>query len=198
MSTLFFYLLHDSKALARVTVEIRETFGGKEEIMLASKLSSCRFLQACIDETLRLNPALSLVLPRNVKEGGIVIDGESFGEGIVVGTSIYAMHRNPEYFDEPNMFRPQRWMDQDREGLEQLRDAYFPFGIGPRFCVGWRLACAQLKIALARTLYDYDMRLAPDAPCCKSVPEERCTERSFGAYIGLSVSGPLAQFRRRA
>jgi cytochrome P450 len=108
MSTLFFYLLHYPDALRRATTEIRTSFETEDDIVMGPKLASCCFLQACIDETLRLNPVLSLVLPREVKSGGTIIDGEFFKEGSVVGTSIYAMHRNEEFFPEPNVFRPER------------------------------------------------------------------------------------------
>lgn len=147
---------------------------------------------------MRMVPGVPNLLPRRVLEGGSEVDGEYIPEGVVVGSSLYSVQRNPEYFSEPDLFQPERWMSGHDGITPSTRKAFFPFGYGPRACVGIRLALAELNIVVARAVFLFDMRLALDAPCCKNTPTSRCTDRDFFAYVGLHLDGPMAQFRRKA
>ena len=60
---------------------------------------------------------------------------------------MYAIHRDPRFFDEPEEFRPERWLD----GLERRlpRGAFLPFGLGPRKCIGASFAMLEATLLLA-------------------------------------------------
>ncbi|KAJ5657906.1 uncharacterized protein N7484_001555 [Penicillium longicatenatum] len=196
----FFHLAHKPDLLARLTQDIRSTFTTTEEIRTGAELNSCEFLQACINETLRLAPSVSTTIPRTVLKGGIVIDQEFIPEGTMVGTTTYAIQRNPNYFTAPDEFRPQRWIVDaeagvDEESIEIAKKAFCPFSVGARSCVGWKLAWTELNLAVARTLFRYDMRLAPDARCCGGERED-CDFRLKG-WVTSAVEGPWVQFRER-
>ena len=198
MSTVFFFLLNYPETLQHATTEVRGAFSTEDEICLGPKLNSCKYLNACIDETLRMVPVLANALPREVQAGGMVVEGSFFPEGTVLGSSIYALHRNEKYFPEADTFRPERWLEDDHERVRLARKAFNPFSTGPRFCVGWRLAVAELSLTLAKTIFTYDMRLAPNASCCSGQPDgRRCTDRKFGSYVGVAFDGPVAQFKAR-
>jgi cytochrome P450 len=182
-----FFLVHTPDALRRLTDEIRAGPG----------LNQCNFLRACVDETQRMVPGVATILPRVVLPGGMVVGGEHIPEGTIVGSSNYVMHRNPDYFSEPDTFQPERWMSGGDLVPPESRRALFPFGHGPRSCSGVHLALAELKLVVAKAVFVYDMRLAPDAPCCKSSPGGRCTDREFKSYVGISTDGPMVQFRAR-
>ncbi|CAI6339929.1 unnamed protein product [Periconia digitata] len=197
MSSLFFFVLHDPEALAQLTKEVRSAFSSVDEIRLGPKLSGCVFLHACIDETLRMVPGIPNLLPRRVLKGGAMIDGEYLPEGTVVGSSIYVVHRNQDHVN-PDRFRPARWLEGGKLIPQAARKSFFPFGFGARYCVGSKLAMAELQIVVARAVFSLDMRLASDAPCCRSTSASICTDREFKTYIGLQVKGPLAQFRKHS
>lgn len=82
MSGTLFLLGHHPDALARLTEELRVTFSNEDEIHIGQQLNSCKFLQACINESLRLLPFVPNSPPRIVQEGGIQIDQEFIPAGI--------------------------------------------------------------------------------------------------------------------
>jgi cytochrome P450 len=209
MSALFFYLLHNQDILLRVTAEIRATFTNEDEIRMGPKLKSCTFLQACINETMRLIPAVPNVTSRYVQAGGLVVDGRYIPEGVIVGTSLYTLQRNRNYFQDPDTFRPERWIlnpeiGVDVESINLAQKAFCPFSIGPRSCVGWKLAWVELNVVLARTLFLYDMRLVPGelvpgAHRCTDTPGDKACDYLINAWaISSGKGGAIAQFERRA
>lgn len=78
LAAAFFYLLHNQCALRKATKEIREMFSTPSEICSGPKLNSCVYLQACIQETLRLAPPAPSHLPREVLPGDIDVYGTTF------------------------------------------------------------------------------------------------------------------------
>ena len=124
----------------------------------------------------------------------------------MVGTSSYAIHRNPAYYPNPLTYDPYRWVtDEKRDyaekcGIEKQRanelanSAFCPFSIGPRGCIGKGVAYLELTVALARTLWLYDLRLA-------AVGGD-LGRGSDGNYACRDIfvaekEGPVVEFRRR-
>src|SRR5262249_49953256 len=87
------------------------------------------------------------------------------GYHVVKGTTVFmtacVIQRDPRWFVEPDAFRPERW----NGGLSQRipRYAYFPFGGGPRICIGNSFALTEATLVLATIASKYRLRLAPDA-----------------------------------
>ncbi|KAJ5202901.1 hypothetical protein N7449_004980 [Penicillium cf. viridicatum] len=200
MSGTLFYLVHKPDLLARLVHEIRTTFADEEDIRMGTELNSCEILQACINETMRLAPSVATTIPRTVLNGGLIIDGEFLPEGTMVGTTTYAIHRNPNYFTAPDEYCPDRWIVNpdtgvDKESIQTAKQAFIPFSYGARSCVGWRLAWAELNVTIARTLFRYDMRLGPESRCCGGKRDD-CDFRLKG-WVTSAVEGPWVQFRPR-
>lgn len=194
LANIFFFLLHYPDAYAKAVTEIRSTFANEEEIVLGTRLSSCEYLSACIDETIRLCPVIANFLPRTVEAGGVSVGGHVFAEGTCVGASIYAVHQNEELFPEPHLFKPERFLTDD--GKKVWHKGYVPYSTGPRACPGWRLASVEASLAVARTLWRYDVRLA-SGKGVQALNGLEWPERKFKSWIGLKVDGPVAQFKRR-
>ena len=76
-----FYLLKYPYALKRLQAEIDETFSSVEDIRM-NKMSNCKYLKACVDESLRLAPPGPGMPPRTILPGGMIIDGEYYPEGV--------------------------------------------------------------------------------------------------------------------
>jgi cytochrome P450 len=73
--------------------------------------------------------------------------------------SQWALHRDPRWFDEPLTFRPDRWLDGLAKRLP--RYAYFPFGGGPRICIGNQFALMESVLLLASMARLYRLELVP-------------------------------------
>ncbi|OJI89978.1 hypothetical protein ASPTUDRAFT_112521 [Aspergillus tubingensis CBS 134.48] len=203
MSATFFYLLHNPEALSKVTTEVRSCFANEEDISMGSRLSSCVYLNACINESMRLTPPVANTIPRYVQTGGNIVDGEHFPQGVNVGTAVYTLHRNEAYFRQPHRFYPERWIVNPDLGIDEdcvrlAQRAFHPFSYGSRSCIGWRLAWTELTVTIARTLFVYDAQLAPGSPCCQQKTSERkeC-QYELKSWVTSSVDGPLVQFRPR-
>ncbi|PKU80603.1 Cytochrome P450 71D10 [Dendrobium catenatum] len=150
-------LVLNPKIMKKAQREVREVFGydmtkiiGDEEWM-SNKLS---YLQLVIKETLRLHTPVPLLLPRENKERCKVM-----GYDIPVGTTVivnaWAIARDPKYWDEPQVFRPERF----EENHIDMKGAHFemiPFGAGRRICPGMHFALATVEMALAYLLYYFD------------------------------------------
>jgi len=159
----FFYLTRYPLVYAKVADEVRSVFASADEIVSGAKMNACIYLRAVLDEALRLCPPIFGVLPRQVMAEGQVITGVFLPEDTVVGTSAYCIHHNPEYFPEPDVFKPQRWIIDDASGVtvdsvQKAREAFFSFSFGGSGCVGKQVAYQQMSIALARVLYRLDFR----------------------------------------
>ncbi|KAI0024972.1 cytochrome P450 3A13 [Xylariomycetidae sp. FL0641] len=109
------------------------------------------YLDAVVSEGLRCFPAIPMSLPRYVPTGGRTIDGHFLPAGVIVSSQAYSTHRIDEnVFPKPDLFKPERWLDDDGE-LARKRH-FFAFASGGRGCIGKHLALAEMKILL-RDMY---------------------------------------------
>ena len=108
------------------------------------------YIEWVIDEAMRLYPPV-YALFREATEN-VELLGYDVPEGSMVMLSQWAVHRSPDHWDDPEQFRPERWADTDRQ-----RFAYFPFGGGPRHCIGKNLAKLEAQIILAMVADEYEL-----------------------------------------
>jgi len=191
MSAILFYLLHNPSALRRLETEVRGAFEKPDDIRMGLQMQCCAYLRACIDETMRMSPAVAGLLPREVMEGGFSIPamGLHFPAGVVIGVPTYAIQHNADYVDDPFSFEPDRWLHQDdklpehRQNKEALNNVFCPFSLGHRSCLGKPLVYMELSIAIARLVWEFDMRLGPEQPRSKAMTKEiRSGLRHHGEY----------------
>lgn len=207
LTAAIFYLVHYPQALEKLTKDVRDAFSDVEEIRIGPTLSGLHYLRACIDEAMRLSPSVGGVLPRQILPGGLEIDGKHFAEGTVVGVPHYAIHHNPDYYPQPFSFKPERWIADSEpsvsaQSVGTAQSAFCPFSIGPRGCIGKGMAYAELTTTLARTVYLYDMRLAPKTHLGEGSPDlefgrHRPMEFQLKDTFTSAKDGPLVEFRER-
>lgn len=205
LCSFFFYLTRNARSYEKVVREIRATFETPEEIVGGSKLMSCRYLRACIDESMRMTPVGPSELPREVRPGGLVVDGEYIPAGVVVGTVPWVTVRNEEVYRDPAVFRPERWIPGEGVAEEEvtfIKTNFHPFSQGPSNCVGKNMAMLEMMVTLGRTLHRFDVRKAPDSRLGEGAPElgwgrrDRHQFQVKDAFISVR-NGPVVQFRRR-
>ncbi|KAL0959891.1 hypothetical protein HGRIS_011559 [Hohenbuehelia grisea] len=121
------------------------------------------YLDACINESLRLHSTSALGLPRVIPEGGLTVLGQHFPAGTVLSVPSYTIHRDPSVWGEDvDEFRPERWYEGD---VGKMMRTFNPFSFGPRACVGRNLAYLELQIIVASILRRYNFVLEnPDQP----------------------------------
>ncbi|KAL9030491.1 MAG: hypothetical protein Q9196_001393 [Gyalolechia fulgens] len=110
LAAALFYLAHYSDAYSHLAREIRTTFAAVEEIRSGPKLNSCKYLSACIQETLRMSPTVPGAMWREAEPGGAYVDQEFIPAGYDIATCIYALHHNESYFEDSFNFSPNRWL----------------------------------------------------------------------------------------
>ena len=118
LTTLFHHLAQNSSVYYRLTEEVRTSFSSLDSIRQGSLLSSCVYLRSCIDEAMRLNPPEPGIPWREISPGGATIAGEHIPKGIEVAVCPYAIHHNPEYFPNPHIFDPDRFMPKQSPKIE--------------------------------------------------------------------------------
>ncbi|KAF2791395.1 cytochrome P450 monooxygenase-like protein [Melanomma pulvis-pyrius CBS 109.77] len=206
MCGLFFYLAHYQNVLDKLRKEVTDTFSSADDVMPGQKLSSCKYLRACIDEALRMAPAGLCELPRQVLSGGMTIDGEHFPEGVVVGTAAWTDGHNEEVYGDADVFRPERWMpDQSNsaEEVSRIKTTFHPFSLGPFNCAGTNFALQELMLMVAKTVHRLEFRLAPGyaegegARHKKVVGEREIPQFQLEDAFITVREGPILQFRRR-
>ena len=149
LSWLAVCLATNSEVQERLIREIDEDLGGK--IPSYDSVFKLQYLDMVLSETLRLYPPAPRV-DRQVVQDSVICEKHIPG-GISVTFPVCAMHRMPEIWPEPDKFDPERFSPENKETRHKF--AYMPFGIGPRNCVGMRLALFEVKLAIVTLLQRY-------------------------------------------
>lgn len=205
LSAIFYFLSQHKDVRDRLTSMVRSTFPDVESIRSGPLLNSMTYLRAVVDESMRLCPPVPMPLPREVLPGGITVDGHHFPAGTTIGIPTYTMHHDGAHFDRPFQYEPQRWLIRgqdgvgDKEGRDaddvaRMREAFAPFSVGPRACIGRSVALLELYVGVARTLWLYDMRLAPGYENVGVGPEG---EYKMKDHFIVGREGPMVQFKLR-
>ncbi|CAG2174488.1 unnamed protein product, partial [Oppiella nova] len=116
-------------------------------------LTRLPYLDAVLSETLRLHtpaPKLTRIATREYKIGDT---GITIPKGMTVEVPVYAIHRSPKYYPNPDQFEPDRFLQENRHNL--IPYTYLPFGGGPRFCVGKRFVLLAVKVAMVMIIRKY-------------------------------------------
>ncbi|APA74585.3 cytochrome P450 [Mycobacterium avium] len=116
------------------------------------------YLEAVIDETLRHRPAIPVTGRRALRS--TVLNGINIPQGAAVMVPILAIHEDPDLYQQPEQFKPERFIG-DRPGTY----TYLPFGAGAHRCLGARLATLEAKVLL-RTLMQYRTFTPLPGPVC--------------------------------
>jgi cytochrome P450 len=107
-----------------------------------------------IDETLRLYPPAPAISRTAIADD--LVCGFRIRSGSTVLTSQWVTHRSPLYWEEPEKFDPERFAPDCSRGRHDF--AYYPFGGGPRMCVGDRFSLMEQTLALAMTVQRFRVR----------------------------------------
>ena len=117
---------------------------------LIEKLSGLPLTKAAIEEAMRLYPPAWITDRENYEDDDIA--GYHVRKNTLVGVSFYELHRNPKYWKEPDVFKPERFLPENRKDTNGI---YYPFGAGPRMCIGMGFAMYEMMLAIAYLVKHY-------------------------------------------
>ncbi|KAH8118801.1 high nitrogen upregulated cytochrome P450 monooxygenase 2 [Phellopilus nigrolimitatus] len=170
MSGIFYHLLANPDIYRRLQDEIDVAFPlGEGDPLDTTRLSELTFLNAVINETLRLQPSvLTLQRAPAVGSGGKRLGNHFIPEGTAISVSPYVVHRDARYFSPlPETFLPDRWLQASNISsassemkVKTTIAAFLPFSAVPANCVGKNLALAEIRAVVALLLHRFEIRFA--------------------------------------
>jgi len=155
---IIYHLAGSSQTQLKLQKELDEQLGTEDETVAnGQQVKRLPYLDACINEALRLHSTSSLGLPRIVPPGGLTIIDQFIPEGTVVSVPSYSIHRDKAVWGEDvEEFRPERWFERNQADIQKT---FNPFSTGPRACVGRNLAFLELQIIIASIMRRYNIVL---------------------------------------
>lgn len=141
--------------------EIRSTFTAESEITV-DELARLPYLNACIEEGLRIYPPTPASLPRRVPQEGAFIAGKWIPGDVSVAISQWATNRHTVNFRDSASFIPERFLGDPKYASDNFA-AFQPFSTGPRNCIGKNLAYHEIRLLLTMTLWNFDLSLEAES-----------------------------------
>ncbi|CAL4923250.1 unnamed protein product [Urochloa decumbens] len=168
-------LIRNPQAMSRATSEIRERLGQGIAMITSTDLGDLRYLRMVIKETLRLHPAVPLILRASQEKCKIM--GYEIPKGTSVFINTFAVASDPSYWDNTEEFKPERFENSTLD-YNWTRFEFIPFGAGRRQCPGALFATMTIELTLANLLYHFDWAL-PDGADPKAL--------DMGEVFGVTV-----------
>jgi cytochrome P450 len=123
----------------------------------SADLSSLPYTAQIFSEALRLYPPAWVITRRAVEEDELL--GYPIPVGALVIISPYAVHRRPDFWPDPEAFRPERFSPENEAARQRF--SYIPFGGGPRLCIGSHFAAVEAHLIMAMVAQQFQLELAP-------------------------------------
>ncbi|KAE8331440.1 cytochrome P450 [Aspergillus sergii] len=167
LSGVTFLLLSSPETLTKATAEVRTTMQSEDDITFTNVSSQLPYLLACIDEAFRMYPPVPSGLPR-ISQATMKIAGYTIPPQTKVSVHQSAAYWSPANFHDPDRFIPERWLPEAKENpaspyYNDNRAVVQPFSTGPRNCLGKNLAYAEMRVILARVLWNFDITLCEES-----------------------------------
>lgn len=191
-------LIRHPHTLKKMQEEL-EMVVGMKHMVEEPHLSRLPFTQAVIQETLRLHPAIPMLLHRARGDSTCEVAGYEIAPNTLVFVNVWGMGRDPLIWERAEEFWPERFLQNKNQNLSQvnMKGQHFgllPFGSGRRICPGMQLGLLMVTLITANLVHSFNWTLSPSSlPYYKDVPQEQLinaldlTER-FGVIAAIANS----------
>ncbi|KAF2735421.1 cytochrome P450 monooxygenase-like protein [Polyplosphaeria fusca] len=152
-----YLLLKNPEIYSKLVHDVRSRFNSNDQITI-EEVNKMDFMIACLQEGLRYYPPVPTGFPRVVPKGGDNISGHWVPEGTAVYVSQHAANHSARNYKDPDAYIPERWLGDERY-KDDNRAVTQPFSFGPRNCLGKNLAYAEMRLILAKVLFNFDLEL---------------------------------------
>lgn len=174
MTWTLFLLAQHPKIMAELFEELHQNLGGDPPSF--SQLDQLSLLEATIKESMRILPPVPITYRAARKE--TELNGVQVSPGDRILCSQYITQHMPDLFSEPERFAPQRWFSAKPSIYE-----YFPFGAGPRCCLGYTLGMTIIKVSLAMILQSFRLSVIPETRIDRMVKMTMSPKRGIAMQI---------------
>jgi cytochrome P450 len=176
--TFTFYLLANHPEIQKkVLEEIVQIESESDNVV--ERLQKMPYINAVLNESMRLYPPAWIVDRENIADDNI--GDYNFLKGTLIGISFYELHRNPKYWKNPEEFDPERFLGEQKKESMQY---FYPFGAGPRMCIGVGFAIYEMCLTLSYIVKNYEIKSAGN-------------ELQLNPLITLKPVGPEVIFSKR-
>ncbi|MDI1490296.1 MAG: hypothetical protein OHK93_001496 [Ramalina farinacea] len=157
-----YYTLQRPDIYQKLCDEVRTTFHSEADINFAST-TDLKYVLAILNEAMRLHHPTPAHLARITPPSGHTVDGHWIPGNTTIGMQMNAAYHSPDNFVEPLAFLPERWLPNgDFRFSKDNKEVFQPFSAGPRNCIGQRLGYAEMRVVLARMIWNFDLELGAD------------------------------------
>jgi len=132
----------------KVFDEIKKVESETDDVV--EQLQRMTYTNAVLNESMRLFPPAWITDRQNVEDDTLA--GFDIKKGTLIGVSFYELHRNPKYWENPNLFNPNRFLGEEKKHSMQY---FYPFGAGPRMCIGAGFAIYEMCLAVSHIIKNY-------------------------------------------
>ncbi len=157
LSWTWYLLAQNPNAEAKLFAEIDDVLQGREPT--AADVPRLKYTESVILESMRLYPPAYLVGREATVD--CELGGYAIPRGMTLMMPEWVVQRDPRFFPEPEQFRPERWQEEPIKQMPKF--AYFPFGGGPRLCIGNTFAMMEMALVLAVIAQRCHFRIQPGA-----------------------------------
>ncbi|KAI9729021.1 MAG: hypothetical protein M1828_000106 [Chrysothrix sp. TS-e1954] len=154
-----FHVLENVACKERLERELDEAIPDPEALPNLDLLETLSWLNAVLKEALRISALFTARMPRTAPESAMVYKDWVIPPKTTVSMTIADVLMDPDIYEEPNSFRPERWLDEDEAKLAQLNQHLVTFGSGSRQCIGINFAMGNLRAAMAALFRRFDFTL---------------------------------------
>lgn len=150
-------------AALRDELDAATAAGDLSEPVTFQETQKLPYLQAVIMEALRIHPAVGAPLTRVVGPQGLRIAGYFFPPGTEIGVNAWVIHYNKSIFGpDAHVFRPERWLTENKEERAVLDRNFLSFGNGARTCIGKNISLLEMSKVIPQIVMKYDFELQPN------------------------------------
>ncbi|KAJ3637794.1 hypothetical protein MTP99_001222 [Tenebrio molitor] len=162
MSFVLYELANNPDVQSKLRQEIDKNFAKNSNTLPYNALQKMTYLDAVLKEVLRIHPPSFALEKRCTKRftyipnnSEIIAKSVVIEEGTPIVLPIFGLHHDPKYFDNPEKFRPQRFIGGNKKNIKKY--SFMPFGEGPRACLGQKFGVVQIKIGVAYIIRNYQV-----------------------------------------
>lgn len=154
----WYLLARNPEAATKLRAELDRVLGGR--LPTTDDIPQLPYTKMVVEESMRLLPPVWALSREAISDDEI--GGCRIPSGSTVVLSQFITHRHPDFWDDPESFDPERFTPDRTK--ERHRFAYFPFGGGPRICIGSSFAMLEAQLLLATIAQRYELELVPGHP----------------------------------
>lgn len=155
LSFTLFLLAQNKEIQAKAFESVSKTDLDSEDHM--ETLGSLQYIKQCVEEGMRLYPPAYYIDRMSIEED--ILGKHAIPKNVMILLAIYELHRDPGFWDNPEAYQPERFDPKNKKDFSKY---YYPFGAGPRMCVGNNFAMYEMILVVARILKKYQIEEQTD------------------------------------